>query len=46
MSDRDWHKQTRADMPEVYDAIWRDGFWKGVALALAVSVAVWFYAAY
>jgi hypothetical protein len=39
--DRQWHKQPRADMPKVYDAIWQDGFWKGIGVALAAAVALW-----
>jgi hypothetical protein len=44
MHDRLWHKQTRRDMPETYDAIWQDGFWKGIGLVLAIVVGAWFYA--
>jgi len=36
-----WNKATRAAMPGAYDAIWQDGFWKGVGVALAVCLAAW-----
>lgn len=42
MNDKLWHKQLRQDMPETYDAIWRDGFWKGMGLTLIVVFGMWF----
>jgi hypothetical protein len=41
MNDRLWHKEMRASMPQTYDPIWQDGFWKGIGLGLAVAVATW-----
>ena len=39
--DRRWHKDMRASMRQDYDAIWQDGFWKGIGVALAAVVGFW-----
>ena len=41
MRDGQWHKETRQAMGDTYDAIWQDGFWKGIGVTLAVCVGLW-----
>ena len=43
-TDRAWHKQMRADMPTVYDAIADRAFWHGVGITVAVLGGLWLLA--
>lgn len=39
--DQRWQVETRAALRDAYDAVWLDGFWKGMLLVVAVSAVVW-----
>jgi hypothetical protein len=41
--DREWHKETRRSIGGDYDAIWQDGFWKGVGATLVFELLLWIY---